>query len=509
MPTEPGRRALGATLAVAVVLGGVAAWHALGFMDTFNGPPAASVRWEGRSAELPTAAPSPRRVVLAVVDGLREDWVDALGFAADDGARCVLDAQLPTFSRPNYVALATGVPPSLSGVRTNDHEGPAQIESVFDVARAAGYRTEVVTDGTDWWGALFPSAWREARFLDKPAFASLMATYAPAPGSLTLVHIVDVDDQGHDHGVAAAYGEAAKRAGAVLRGLWGRLDRGRDTLFVTSDHGHIDRGGHGGPELEVVRTPLLVLGAGARGAPGERGCHRSSLDLAPTVAAALGIRPPAASVGSPIAAVLAPELTEAAVAPASPPSEVPDLRGVSALPLAVALALWLAAAGLLVRAARRRGRGEPPLWHFVVRGAAYVVAFAGIVLGSEPTVSLSAVWLRGPWIMHMAALTLAAAILAWALTWVLNASLRQRPARAAQWVLLFAALPFAVAAGAHGSFSGGPELGEPHAAFGLLLGDFCVLGGALSAVLLVAFEAIRRARGVAESLVPGGRPRRT
>lgn len=491
------------TLAAAVALAGLASWHALAYWGTFDSAPPPEARWEAVSPAPVAAPPSQARVVIAVVDGLREDYAGELGFPAGEGARCVLDAQLPAFSRPNYVALATGAPPTLSGVRTNDYEGPARLESIFDVARGAGYRTEAVTDGNDWWSELFPEAWSATRFLDKAAFASFIASWVPAPGTLALVHIVEVDDQGHDHGVGAGYAAAARAAGAQLRALWGRLDPARDTLFVTSDHGHIDRGGHGGPEAEVIRTPLIVLGAGAAGAPHDVGCQHASLDLAATVAAVLGVRPPAASQGGPIAVVLAPAVAAAAIAPLAPPPADPGFRAVRPLPIALAVALWLGALALLIRASPRR-KGEPPLWHFAVRGGAYLLAFTGVVFASEP-MSFSAIWLRGPWIVHMVALTLGAAILAWALTWVLNATLRQRPARAAQWVLLFAVLPSFVAAGVHGSLFGGPQLGDARAAFALLVGDFCVLGGALTALLLLAFEAMRRVRGTSESR---GRPSR-
>ncbi|TNF28717.1 MAG: hypothetical protein EP329_17340 [Deltaproteobacteria bacterium] len=529
------------TLLLTLALGGFALWHAFTYMGTFNTTPPGRVQWTPPPA-LPTVTSgfSSRRVVVAIVDGLRLDHADLLGFPDDQGARCVLDAQLPSYSRPNYVALVTGAPPWLSGVHTNDHEGATWLESVFDAAAHAGWKTLVATDGIDWWGELFPSAFGERRFGSRESFPGWIATWSPPPGSVSLLHIVAADDDAHDHGVGAAYDAALTAAGAELRALWARLDPARDTLFVAADHGHLDRGGHGGPEQIVLETPLFVLGAGA--STTRSGCHRQNTDLAATIAAVVGLNPPGASLGAPIEAVLDPARvnldavktrTDAQLAllwsrtcvitedgqcardypgmseppPADPaklvypPNDAPfrDRRPVAAGPIVLVSAIWLAFLGMLIFLTRRRHPGDAPAWPFAVRGVAYVGAYAGVVLGVEPAISFSAVWLRGPWIMHMVTLTLGAAILAWALTWVLNNHLRRHPLRTAGWVLLMSTLPFFAAAGLHGSLRGGPELGEPHSAFALLLGDFSILGGALTALLLVAFDGIRRLRGVAES----------
>ncbi|PKN57021.1 MAG: hypothetical protein CVU56_13105 [Deltaproteobacteria bacterium HGW-Deltaproteobacteria-14] len=515
-----------------MALGGFGLWHALGFMDTFNTTPPDAALWSPPPAQV-TPTTETRRVVVAVVDGLRLDRAELLGFPADVGARCVLDAQLPSYSRPNYVALLTGAPPWLSGVRTNDYVGETHLETIFDVAAGAGWRIEAVADGTDWWGELFPHAFGAgSHFVPQDQFDPWIATWAPGPGSLSLVHIVKADDVAHEEGVGSAYDAAVVAAGAQLRALWARLDPAHDTLFVTSDHGHIDRGGHGGPEQVVIETPLFVVGAGASSV--REGCHGPNTDLAATIAALLGLPPPKASLGRVIWPVLDPARVdmESAVArtsrqqgallsrlplPPQPPAEGAGLVGgpgrsklpvavrpyagerpVEFFPIALAIGLWLALLLALLYITRRAKLTDTPVWPFVIRGVAYLVAYVGIVLGVEPTLSFSAVWLRGPWIMHMTALTVAAAILAWALTWVLNNHLRQRPQRAAGWVLLMSALPFLIAAGVHGSLSGGPELGEPHAAFGLLVGDFALLGGALTSLLLLAFDQLRRIRGTAE-----------
>jgi len=503
-----------ATLFASVALGGLSLWHALGYMDTFNSPPPEAIA-AGRLAPVDVAAPAapgPRRVVLAVVDGLRLDRARQLGAPFDRAARCTLTAALPTWSRPNYATLATGTPPWLSGVRNNDHVGPAHLTSLFDLARARGWRTALAADGTDWWTSLFPDAFDTTLILPKDAFDAAFDAWTPPPGSLSLVHLVDPDDLAHAEGVGQGYDAAVTRAGVRLARLWARLDPARDTLLVTADHGHLDRGGHGGPEPAVLDVPLVALGAGIAPAA-STDCRHPNVDVAPTLAALAALPPPPASLGRPLAPLLDPAAVDLAAAAArtdaqrarlaealDPEGATPDPlappSGGPAWPALAAAALAWLGLGLLLRYVTRRARmADGPRWPFAVRGAAYPLAFVAIYATVEPTLSFSAVWERDPWTLHITALVVAAAAAAWALTWPFNVHLRPRPQRAAGWVLYASTLPWLIAAGAQGSISGGPVLGPPWAAFGLLVADFVVLGGALSALLLLAFDRLRGVQG--------------
>jgi hypothetical protein len=70
-------------------------------------------------------------------------------------------------------------------------------------------------------------------------------------------------------------------------------------VIVTSDHGQVDKnwdggGGHGGWEPVVLRTPLIMAGKGVR--PGEYPDAQQA-DIAPTIAALLGLSIPAQNQG--------------------------------------------------------------------------------------------------------------------------------------------------------------------------------------------------------------------
>jgi hypothetical protein len=99
--------------------------------------------------ETPDTPRLARRVFLVVIDGLRLDRSYELPFLDELRRRGVdgeASSHYPTWSRPNYVSILTGVPPHASGVRTNHHATPVQLDSLMDRARAAGLHVATATD---------------------------------------------------------------------------------------------------------------------------------------------------------------------------------------------------------------------------------------------------------------------------------------------------------------------------------------------------------------------------
>lgn len=477
------------SVGVALAVGVSAVGHGLGFMDGFNTTPLPELlSLAGAARSAPSGSPTQGRVVVFVVDGLRADFADHLGLPPM--ARCTLESVVPSFSRPAYVALSTGVPPWASGVHTNDHAGAARLPSIWETARHAGHRTHLVTDGTDWWVDLFPDGFDTVEIVPKARFAAHWAARPlPEPGSLTLVHIVAADDAAHDFGTGADYVAAISAAGAHIRSWLDALDPTRDTAFITADHGHIARGGHGGPEPETQAVPLFAFGAGA--VPLEVGhgdwCG-SLIDLPVAIAARLDIVPPIAGLGAlppvvrPLSAGFLAQLTTQSVAVhdqlrgTHDPLDHGRVRPASAKRVIVAAFAWLALAALvagLVVGPRRRAIAST-----LIAPLAFVAAYFLV----EPTLSLSAVWLRGPWSIHVALIAGAAAALS---CWVVFR--RHAPAEALSCVAVGAWLPVVLAIAAHGSTSAGPVLGEPHAAFAIVAAD---LGAGVTTAVGLAASVI-------------------
>ena len=380
-------------------------------------------------------APDNARIVVFVVDGLREDHVSALELGSPSGerhptARCVATVNVPSYSRTAYASLGTGAPPRLTGVKTNSHRGAVKLDSIFSLAQRIGIRVELITDGIDWWRDLYPGVW-DAHTTQAETFETTLAQLwrDDSEAQLTLVHAVAADKAAHDDGVGERYEAALNTIGIQIRALFDRLDPQRDTILVISDHGHIARGGHGGNEQEVITIPLIALGRGI--SPGEDTCQKAHInDIAPTVAALMGAPPPTQSLGRPLVELLdfsaesLDQITRRSLAQreqveaclAQNKTEAPDAAQgrLSLFPLLIALLIWLGLSVTLVWVtASAKHLRNPRLWFVAL---SYPATFAGLYVGTEPGLSLSAVWDRDPWLVKMVIYAAGAALGRWTIS---------------------------------------------------------------------------------------------
>ena len=356
MKTAPTRHVVAAALALLVV-GTLAAVQAAraggGFMLDLEQvqPPLARIDPVVEDPHTPRLA---RRVFLVIVDGLRLDRSYELPFL-DELRRRGVDAEavahFPTWSRPNYVSILTGVPPSASGVRTNHHATPVQLDALMDRARAAGLSAASGTDydalprlflrprsGASRVGIEFDIDEENDRHVEDPAAVGAVgapdadlaspfddARYAPWAGGfseagaalaagkaeLVVLLVGVVDAAGHQHGGdSPEYRLAAETADRAIARALRSVDLVQDAIIVVADHGHTDHGGHGGLEPEVITVPLIAAGAGID--PEGRPQDARLIDIAPTVSALLAIPAPGHGLGRTLTEILT--LDEAAVA---------------------------------------------------------------------------------------------------------------------------------------------------------------------------------------------------
>ena len=273
-----------------------------------------------------------RTVLLVIVDGLGADesHLPFLDELRARGVAAVARVPYPTISRPNYVTLLTGVPPADSGVRANRVRAPVEVDTAMDRVRAAGLRVAAASDagplaslfvrhasgvpagGAGEWrddgeriAPRPPMTWPvdEARHGELADLARILPALARAGAAFVPVLVIDVDRAGHASGVGAEYRAAAADVDRMLRAAVGGLDLTRDTVIITADHGHVAPGGHGGVEPEVSHVPLVIAGAGV--VPGATAPDARSIDVAPTVAALLGVPAPAHAEGRALVELLA------------------------------------------------------------------------------------------------------------------------------------------------------------------------------------------------------------
>ena len=283
------RRAVAAVVCLA--LAGLAYTWATALMASlydFRAPLTATV---ADSASTSAAKPAPptqplaRKVVMVLVDGLRVDTATdstVMPFLAQlrtKGASATVHSHTPSYSVPSWTVLLTGAWPDRHGAPVMNPTDPATapvwpVDNIFAAAKDAGRRTAVV--GSDWFTPLVPpSALTTTHFVHEETDAadqeSTDATVAMLRGDqadFVLLHLNEVDHAGHHAGggTSPAWRTAATKVDARLAQVAGALDFTRDALLVVSDHGHLDTGGHGGPEDIVVTEPLVLVGAG-RAAP--------------------------------------------------------------------------------------------------------------------------------------------------------------------------------------------------------------------------------------------------
>jgi len=265
------------------------------------------------------AEPLARRVILVLVDGLRLDAsrnMPRLNELRQRGADLSVRVGQPSLSYPSWTVIVSGVWQEVSGVTTNWYEGEVRVDTIFKAARDAGMPAVVVGGGG--WKKLYgshltefvkvpgpedenapPEAWAQ---MDSDSYRLSTQALDNYPEGLILVYFGGTDELAHLYGgVSSQYLDEVQRVDGYIGLLAERLDPEKDVLIVTADHGHVDIGGHGGWEQSVLHVPLVMVGKAIR--PGAY-TERLQADIAPTIAALLGIPIPVHAQGRPLVEML-------------------------------------------------------------------------------------------------------------------------------------------------------------------------------------------------------------
>ena len=260
----------------------------------------------------PLGAPLTRRVVFVLIDALREDTSlkpDVMPFLNElrgRGASATIHSRPPSYSQPGYSTLLTGAWPDVSDgptINLDYAEIPTWTQDdLVSAVQRAGRKAAV--SGYYWFEKLIPQAAVDASFYTpgEDAAADRAVVDAALPWlkandhQFVLIHIDQVDYAGHHEGGPAdpRWDAAARRADDLLAEIAAALDLSKDALFVASDHGQIDRGGHGGQDPITLVEPWVLAGAGVK--PGSYG-DVAQVDVAPTLVALLGVNIPATTQG--------------------------------------------------------------------------------------------------------------------------------------------------------------------------------------------------------------------
>lgn len=428
----------------------------------------------------PLGPPLTGRVVLAVVDALREDTSrksDVMPFLNQlrgQGAWAIMRSQPPSYSEPGWTTIATGAWPEINDSPPinldYDKIWPWTQDNIFSAAKRAGLKTAV--SGYDWWEKFIKPEWRDASFFtrgeddaaDQDVLKAALPWLTRGGYQLVLIHIDQVDYAGHHEGGPRdpRWNAAAARADAMLKQIAGALDFKQDTLIVVSDHGQIDRGGHGGQDPITLVEPFVMIGAGVK--PGQYP-DLQMVDVAPTIAVLLGASLPASGEGAPLLQMLnvdtarqalihkAWSAQQAALASAyesaigaPPQSRESAQAGITAAQAAresrerlprviIALVVALIGLGLLTW---KRSRDVAMLFlAALVYVVVYNLAFA-VIAGNVYSMSTVPTSGATAFVVEIAEYTLTAVIIAWLAAMLLTGALKRGALHSAQATFAFA-----------------------------------------------------------------------
>jgi hypothetical protein len=250
-------------------------------------------------------------VLVVGVDGTR---FDALGpdstpaiWSLDRLAPVIIDEGTHSWSGPCWATIATGVPMTLHNVVGNDLTGHrlASYPDFLTLATRAGLPTLLAVSGwpplavTEDGGPMFAEVtrrefvpvavehdvaeWDAADEAITSRAASVITSDGPR---VCFVYLGAVDINGHMGGVDPAYHAAVRvadqRVGRLVAAVRSRPSAEDWTIVVVTDHGHVDEGGHGGREPEVLTAWAAVSGADVPMVSSQR-------DIAPLVLGAVGV----------------------------------------------------------------------------------------------------------------------------------------------------------------------------------------------------------------------------
>ncbi|MGO3147816.1 MAG: alkaline phosphatase family protein [Leucobacter sp.] len=221
-----------------------------------------------------------KKVLLIGIDGVRRDALEQattphIDAIAQRGGRVAIDIdeRCHTISGPMWSTVLTGTFPEEHGVHDNIEQPAERTPDVFSRLVTAG-KIQMPVAATSWppltsrvdCGPIVnPSL---VRAFTAPLVVEDFDTYVP--GDITVrdaaveflgiaevdaafVYFGQVDIVGHYDGIGESYTQAIERCdahvGTVMSALSARADWADWIVVLTTDHGHLDTGGHGG------RTP--------------------------------------------------------------------------------------------------------------------------------------------------------------------------------------------------------------------------------------------------------------
>ena len=244
------------------------------------------------------------KVILISIDGMRPDGVKSCGNPFVDelmkkgsytfNAKTVF----PSVTLPCHMSMFHSVTPERHGITTNDFVPQVRpINGIFEQVKLAKGISSFYYGWEPLRNIATPAAFRISRYLwaylvedsDSRLTDQMIADTTEFEPDFVFLYMVETDEKGgHDNGwMTDAY---LARISNALDNVKRVIDKFGDryTVIVTADHGGHDRC-HGSDRDEDMTIPMFFVGKEFEA--GRELCDVSILDIAPTVAAVMGIYP--------------------------------------------------------------------------------------------------------------------------------------------------------------------------------------------------------------------------
>jgi predicted AlkP superfamily pyrophosphatase or phosphodiesterase len=264
------------TIGLLLLAIGAALW-AFKLMDsvqTYRSPIAHTPPSPGQSLGNPLT----HQMVIVLIDALRYDTstnsavMPFLNHLRSQGASATMHSQPPSFSAPGWATILTGSWPTINDAQLFNPPDATSArtftqDDIFSAAQHAGLKTAV--SGYAWFEGMLANSGVDASFytIGEDNIADLDVVNAAMPWlksdyQFILIHLDQVDYAGHHQGgpLNPNWDAAAARADALLSNIVASMDLSKDTVMVISDHGQINRGGHGGPDPITLVEPFVIAG---------------------------------------------------------------------------------------------------------------------------------------------------------------------------------------------------------------------------------------------------------
>lgn len=234
------------------------------------------------------------KVCLMIIDGLRLDTINSMPFIkklidSNIASFSISKAEKPTISRPGYMRILTGSPTNINGIFSNIQHLPSPIFSITDLAISKNLKTSLC--GYFWIYELFPFTFHHKNIYyirDGKTFSDsldVLSTYSP---DVFIIHPMSVDNFGHKFGgYSNEYKTEAKRVDFEISKLYYYLIDKKYSIIITSDHGHLDFGGHNLYHETTYLTPFIFINSSNKNV--RIPYYINQIDIAPTICDLLGI----------------------------------------------------------------------------------------------------------------------------------------------------------------------------------------------------------------------------